>query len=280
MIVIHKILIPLILLLLCYRISFSQIGSIKGAYSQGMGNTTLSDSSAFSTWNNPASLNTDKIQLGINTTNRFLIPNLFDHSFSIGYPISNKLLFSGGVNYFGDNLYNEFEGKLNGIYRFSSVSSSLSLSYLQTNATEELNTRTIGVSLSSNVAITENFTAGVLAYNLNRPRNGFGENDYHPSFIRFAISYQLVKDILLVGEVEKDFLLPFNYKTGLRYSLSKQINIMVGARFPQASIHLGTAISILDNLKIAFSLLWQNQLGSTQNIGMEYFPIKKAPAID
>ncbi len=208
-----------------------------GARSWGIGNATIAIADKQSVSNNPAGLGflTDNF-ISTSYHNRYTLAGL--GTFSLGANYRNKFANIGfDVERFGDKLYHEDRLGLAFAKSTNRVSLGIKVSYLQAAIEGYAVKRTLVTQFGVMAKLNSTLQLGFCAYNLTSARLFVSQRI--PTILRLGLSYQPTKQLLLVGEVEKDIASPALFKTGLEYQIVKNFYLRTGITSKLSNAHFG-----------------------------------------
>lgn len=208
-----------------------------GARSWGLGNATVAIADKQSIFNNPAGLGfltSDFVSTSYH--NRYTIAGL--NTFSLGANHNNKLANIGlDAERFGDKLYHEDKLGLALAKSTGRVSLGIKVSYLQAAIEGYAVKRTLLTQFGVIAKLNSALQLGFCAYNLTSARLFVSQRI--PTVLRLGLSYQPTKQLLLVGEVEKDIVSHALFKTGLEYQIVKNFYLRTGITSKLSNAHFG-----------------------------------------
>lgn len=208
-----------------------------GARSWGIGNATVAIADKQSVFNNPAGLGflTDNF-ISTSYHNRYTLAGL--STFSLGANYNNKFANIGfDLERFGDKLYHEDKLGLAFAKSTSRVSLGIKVSYLQAVIEGYAAKRTVVTQFGVMAKLSSTLQVGFCAYNLTSARLFISQRV--PTVLRLGLSYQPTKQLLLVGEAEKDIALPVLFKAGLEYQIVKNFYLRTGISPKASNFHFG-----------------------------------------
>jgi hypothetical protein len=208
-----------------------------GARSWGMGNATAAIADKQSIFNNPAGLGfLTESYISTSYHNRYTIAGL--NTFSLGGNYNIKVANIGlAVERFGDKLYHEEKLGLALAKSTNRVSLGIKVSYLQAAIEGFAVKQTVLTEFGVIAKLSSNLQLGFSAYNLTAARLFVSQRV--PTVLRLGLAYQPTKQLLLVGETEKDIILPALYKVGLEYQLVKNFYLRTGITSKISNVHFG-----------------------------------------
>ncbi|RFS16608.1 hypothetical protein [Emticicia sp. C21] len=208
-----------------------------GARSWGIGNANAAIADKQSIFNNPAGLGflTDNY-ITTSYHNRYTVAGL--NTFSLGGNYTTQFVNIGlTVERFGDKLYHEEKLGMTLAKSTNRVSLGIKVSYLQA-AVEGLAVKqTILTEFGVMAKLSSTLQLGFCGYNLTGARLFVSQRV--PTVLRLGLAYQPTKQLSLVGEAEKDIVLPILYKVGLEYQIVKNFYLRTGITSKVSNVHFG-----------------------------------------
>ena len=86
------------------------------------------------------------------------------------------------------------------------------------------------------------------------------EDEFLPRIIRAGATYFVSEKLLVHAELEKDFELPFVFKSGLEWELADELWLRIGFHNKPITFNLGTGYKFKNGLRIDFACYYQNGL--------------------
>lgn len=208
-----------------------------GARGWGMGNATVAIADKQSVFNNPAGLG-------------FLTDNFIATSYHSRYTIAGLNTFSLGANYnykfahlgfdaerFGDKNYHEDKLGLTLAKSTNRVSLGIKVSYLQAAIGGYAAKHTVVTQFGVMAKLSSALQLGFCAYNLTAAR--LFASQRVPTILRLGLSYQPTRQLLLVGEAEKDIALSPLFRAGIEYQIIKNFYLRTGITSRLSNAHFG-----------------------------------------
>ncbi|RYU96597.1 hypothetical protein [Emticicia agri] len=208
-----------------------------GARSWGIGNATVAVADKQSVFNNPAGLGfLAHNYVSTSYHNRYTIAGL--NTFSLGGNYTHKLANVGLViERFGDKLYHEQKIGLALAKSTGRVSLGIQVAYMQAAIAGYAAKHTLLTQFGVMAKLNSTIHIGFNAYNLTAARLFVSQRV--PTVLRLGFSYQPVKQLLLIGEAEKDIFLPVLFKAGLEYQIVRNFYLRTGITSKLSNAHFG-----------------------------------------
>jgi hypothetical protein len=228
-----------------------------GARSWGIGNATVAIADKQSVFNNPAGLGflTENF-IATSYHNRYTIAGL--NTFSLGANFNNKVGSIGlDAERFGDKLYHENKLGLALAKSTGKVSLGIKISYMQAAIEGYAARHTVVTQFGVIAKLSSALQLGFCAYNLTAAR--LFASQRVPTILRLGLAYQPTRQLLLVGEAEKDIALPALFKAGLEYQIVKNFYLRTGITSKLSNAHFGIGFQakqfIFDYAAVSHSVL-------------------------
>jgi hypothetical protein len=208
-----------------------------GARSWGIGNATAALADKQAVFSNPAGLGflTDNF-ISTSYHNRYTVAGL--NTFSLGGNYNTKVVNIGlTVERFGDKLYHEEKLGLALAKSTNRISFGIKVSYLQAAVEGFAVKQTVLTEFGVMAKLNSTLQLGFCAYNLTAARLFVSQRV--PTVLRLGLSYQPTRQLMLVGEAEKDIALPTLFKAGLEYQIIKKFYLRTGITTKLSNAHFG-----------------------------------------
>lgn len=241
-------------LLYSQQLSFGQ-GSAKIGAETGTANQD-----AFSIFNNPATMDQKQIKVGVSAKRYYLIDGLNEFNLSGSLP-SKFGTIGAGLQYFGDQLYNEKIATI-GLSRQLSekISAGASLLYVNNTAQYAESASTFLPQLGISAELSDEFRLGAMM------RNPFSQDLKEPfnqniqAFVSFGGHYQPNEEITTTLQAD---LLESNGMSGglaFKYKPLEKFAFTLGGRLNPGYITAGVTLS-LSKAKVDIGSQYQQNLG-------------------
>jgi hypothetical protein len=195
--------------------------------------------------------------------NHYLLPELYTSAISLIVPWK-KLRLGGYAQRFGPDHYKEIRIGCSVAHRIGHTALGLRLNWEQL-AIEGFPTQhAFTGELGGIVALTSRLNFGANLYNFTL--SSFS-NQPLPVILKCGLSGQLLSDLTLSVEAEKNTNEPLLVKWGAQYHIAPPITLLLGFRHPINSLHAGIFFSHR-SLQLAYSLAWNFRLGLSQEFSL------------
>jgi hypothetical protein len=196
-----------------------------------LANSTVACVNVWSVHHNQAALGfVEGINAGLFYQTNFLLNEISTKSVVFNYSFGkSSIVFeatSFGFSKFSDNKI----GLAYGLQIFKNFALGFQVDYLNIHQLAEygdlhLFTAEIGIMAKP----TENLIVGVHVYNPWRTKLSKSTDLYVNTIFKAGLSYKFNDNVLFLAEVDKDFDLPTQFKTGIQYAIIEKIFLRVGA---------------------------------------------------
>ena len=242
-----------------------------GARAVGLANAVVTLSDGWSIHNNQAGLGFLKnTSAGAYYENRFLISEL---ALSGGYfAMPTKFgVFGLSARSFGYQLYRESKVGVAYAKTFGpNLSIGIQLNWEQVMLGDIYGNRNgLTAEIGAQYKFNDKFKLGAHIYNPTRTSLAEFNNERLPTILRFGISYQLNKKILMLGEVEKNIYAQESFKGAIEYELVSVLFLRVGVSNNPLRNTAGFGIK-LKKLQIDFAASFTQNFGFTPHFGLTY----------
>lgn len=247
------------LLFLVFLLTFSAYGQgwiPSGARSMSMANASAAEVDVWSFFNNPAALSRiETFACGISYENRFLLKELQSQGLVFAIPLKTGVLSVGGHQYGYRNLRSIKAGVGYSMNLAKNLSAGVQLNYQSLLLNENYgSTQDLTAEIGLFYQVSEEWSFGFSAFNVNRARLTTNPTDRYSSLFRLASAYQFSKRVRAAAEVEKEMEHQARLKIGLEYEAIDNLYLRCGFatsrpeftfgfgyRFKAVSIDLGSA---------------------------------------
>ncbi|MDF2457021.1 MAG: hypothetical protein K0R51_3014 [Cytophagaceae bacterium] len=205
----------------------------------------------------------EKISSTSNYKNHYLLPELYTSSFDIVFPWK-KICLTGYAQRFGPQHYKELRMGIGLAQRIGHTALGLRVNWEQL-AIEGFSTQqAFTCELGGIVALTSRLNFGAHLYNFTL--SSF-EHQPLPVILKCGLSGQVLNDLVVSAEVEKNTYEPLIVKWGAHYRIAAPVQLLLGFRHPAYSLHAGIFFSHRA-LHVGYSLSWNFRLGLSQEFGI------------
>lgn len=250
--------------------SYTQNGPINplSARSNGISNASVTFKDINSIFNNQAGLaGIEKAGILFSGQQTFVSPDSDNFGVGIAIP-SSAGTFGLNMQIFADNELDQFNL---GLAYARNLSEQLSLgaqfdlrstrfgiynlSKLFATKREDIITFQVGLRYE----LLENLVFG--AHLSNPAKLEIIEDEFLPRVIRFGTTYFITENLLWHAELEKDFDLPFVFKSGLEWELIKELWFRLGFQIKPLNINFGAGYKLKNGLRLEIAAYYQDGTG-------------------
>lgn len=224
----------LIIVLIVPKYSYSDNYPTGGA-SMSLANSTVAYIDVWSVHHNQAGLGfVEGINTGIFYQTNFLLTEISTKSLVLNYSFGKSSLGLEATS-FGFSKYSDNKiGLAYGLQIFKNFALGFQIDYLNIHQLAEygdknLFTAEIGILAKP----TENLNIGVHIFNPWRTKFSKTSDSYVNTVFKAGLSYMFNENVLFLAEVDKDFDLPTQFKTGFQYRVFEKLFLRVGASIYQ-----------------------------------------------
>lgn len=205
-----------------------------------------------------------------NYKNHYLLPELFTSSVVLLVPYK-KISLGGYAERFGPNHYKELRMGFSIAHRIGHTALGLRVNWEQLAIEGFPTQQAFTGELGGIVALTPRLNFGGNLYNFTL--SSF-ERQPLPVILKCGLSGQVLKELTLCVEAEKNTPGPLLVKWGASYQLAPPAKLLLGFRHPTNSLHAGIAVTH-HQIHAAYSLAWNFRLGLSQEFSLAITSKKK-----
>lgn len=207
-----------------------------------------------------------QMYISSNYKNHYLLPELYTSSVILLIPYK-KLIFGSHAERFGPDHYKELRMGLSVAHLIGHTALGLRANWEQL-AIEGFPTQQVFTGeLGGIVALTSRINFGANLYNFTL--SSF-EHQPLPVILKCGLSGQLLKELTIAIEAEKNTNEPLFLKWGAQYQVAPPVKLFAGYRHPTNSLHAGIAI-VHRTLHVSYSLSWNFRLGLSQEFALAFY---------
>lgn len=173
-----------------------------------------------------------------------------------------------GITEFGNNLYCEREFQFGFAQQTGGFSTGITVSACNLEIARYGSATEWGVSVGGLYNVSNALSGAFIFRNFNRAAIG-ASGERIPGSLMFGLEYMPVEGVYLRGEISKTDEMPFDYRYGMEYILSKQCIVMCGYREQAGSVCLGASF-LFRRLQIGYALEYHMVLGGKNCVSMHY----------
>jgi len=240
-----------------------------GARSFGLANASLTLRDPFSLFNNVAGISgVEEISAFGAYDNRFGIAELQTLSAGVLYPTKFGTF---GVSFlrFGDQVFSEQSIGIGYGYSIGVIHFGAKINYLQYNIEGFGTSGTVVTEIGATAQILEELSFGTHIYNLNQAKVTDETDERVPTVVRFGVTYEPTKKLLITTEVFKDIDIDPNFKAGLEYQIVESIFIRTGINTEPFASFYGLGWNN-KRLGVDYSLRNNGDLGLGHHVSLVY----------
>jgi len=262
---------PLLLLFFCFN--FIYAGNDKnapGAKSAAMGHASLLNGDAFATFANQAALTQLKAwQLGIYAENRFLISDLNLYAIAAALPIKSGT-FGIGINYFGNEFYNEKQVKLAyGRELFKGLSLGIELDWINLSIDNYGSTSAFTFGAGILYQLSDKAQIGCHVFNPLRIQLTDLEEDKLPTVVKIGASFSPIEKLTVTAETEKNIQQKAIFKAGVEYQIIEKLYLRGGISSNPGISSFGIGLN-LGILQLDFANSFHPTLGYSPHLSLSF----------
>lgn len=227
-----------ILLISCFIISFT-FGAIaqgwmsQGARSGALANNGVTFVDALAFHHNPGALGfLDKGTAGLTYESRYALKELQSQSFAIAVPLKVGVISAGGQFYGYDAYRTTRAGVGYSMKLFESISAGVQINYLGMSFGSSYYGRKHGISaeFGALAKITDQVNVGFSIVNLTRSKLSEFKDERFGTLMRLGVSYKVIEELLLVGELEQEIAFKTRVRAGIEYHPIDLLYIRAGVQ--------------------------------------------------
>lgn len=238
-----------------------------GARLNGLANASVTLIDPFSVFVNPANLaNTTKPTLGLFADHRYSLSGL--NILALAYSQNYKSWGAGvGVARYGDELLNHTRVEFALAYKIRMVSLGAGVGYHQLMIMELGTASRALFQLGGRAELTPKLTYAASVYNLARAKVSSQSSIYYPVVMKMGLSYIAIKQVVLMGEVEKSSDSKTNFKAALEYSLLGYLQFRTGVNTFPSQGFLGVGLK-WKGASLDYAISFHSRLGNVHALGL------------
>jgi len=215
--------------------------------------------------------------------NRYLIPSLNVAAVALALPVGVVEPAAGGLparashgvvgfeaQRFGGILYKEVRVGAAYGYQLGVVSVGGRLDALQVSLQDLGSRRTLAASLGGQAEVLpERLTFGVYLYNITQAKLADYQDERVPTVLRAGLAYHPSKQVLLLGEVEKDVERAVGFKVGIEYLPATAVAVRLGYASLSQQATAGVGVHV-GGWQFDYAAGWHSALGLSQYLSMSW----------
>ncbi len=256
-----------------------------GGRAQALGNASATlGGEVWAVANNAAGLGSlTRPTAGAYFENRYLIPSLNVAAVALALPLGVVEPAAGGLparasrgvagveaQRFGGILYNETRVGAAYGYQLGVVRVGGRLDALQVSFQDLGSRRTLAASLGGQADILpQRLTLGVYLYNITQAKLADYQDERVPTVLRAGLAYRPGKQVLLLGEAEKDVERAAGFKAGIEYLPTPAVALRLGYASLSQQSTAGVGLRAGD-WQLDYAAGWHNALGLSQYFSVSW----------
>jgi hypothetical protein len=242
----------------------------QGANSIGMGNASVTNSNAWSVFNNAANLTDIKDINGAFSFDMFQqMPSIKTLSFVATLPALKD--GTAGFKLFrsGNEIYNEQVAGIALGHKIGNVSLGLNADYLQVNIQNFATKSTLIISFGGKVQLSKTLFLGAHVYNMNLAKMSAYQDERVPTIMKGGLSYRPFEKLMVSAEVVKDIYAKPDIRAGLEYKIIENLPIRVGINTLTNAFFTGLGVRVKD-FELDYAIATRQVYGATHTITLNY----------
>lgn len=255
------------ILLVCIVVLFTVTTNAQGWMSQGARVSALGDNGvtfidAFAYHHNPGALGfLDKGTAGISYENRFLMKELQSQSITVAVPLKVGVISAGGQFYGYDAYRTTRAGAGYSMKLSKNIAVGVQLNYLGMQLGDYYGSKnSLSAELGALAKIGDKVRLGFSVFNITRTKLAEYRDERFGTILRLGASYQIINQLLLVGEIEQEVGYHTRIRGGLEYHPIDMLYIRAGIQGAPMNFSFGFGLAF-HRFKIDLSTQYDQLLG-------------------
>jgi long-subunit fatty acid transport protein len=242
-----------------------------GAAESALGNHSTTLVNIFSIYNNQAAAAfLEKPGIGVAYNSSFLPVNINDVTIVGAAPLKFGTI-GGSVNYFGSSLHYEMKVGLAYAMKFGErFGLGVQLDYLQSKTKDLTGNHYATFEIGLFYRPVSNVSIGAHVYNPIKWEVDEYSGEILPIVFNLGVQYAPIEPLLILAEVEKDIILPFNFKLGLSYEVTDGLFVRGGFNTNPTLFTFGLGYVLKDALSIDIASNYHLDLGFNTSISLSF----------
>ncbi|PKR80827.1 hypothetical protein CW751_08655 [Brumimicrobium salinarum] len=236
----------------------------QGARVGAMANNGVTLIDAFSFHHNPGALGfVDKGTAGISYESRYALKELQSQSVAAAVPLKVGVISAGG-QFYGYETYRTTRAGLGYSMKLSNkISAGVQINYLSTRLDPYYGVKHgVSAEFGALAKLNDRINLGFSVVNIGRAELSEFKNDRYGTILRLGISYQLLDELLLVGEIEQEINFDTRLRAGIEYHPIDLIYIRAGVQGAPMDFAFGFGLKY-QRLKLDLATQYNQVLGWT-----------------
>ena len=241
-----------------------------GARAAGLAGAAVTLTDVWSIRNNVAGIaSLEKVELGLFAENRFNIAAFSTVGLQVVLPTKKMGVFGVDVSRFGDQWYNEQRIGIGFGHRLGTVNLGIKADVLQTHLEDLGSKKVIAISLGGQSEVVPHLVFGASIFNINQAKLSYYPDERLPTVMRAGLSYQPIKQVLVITEAEKYVEYPVNFKVALEYKLIEKLTLRTGVATAMEQFSFGTGFQA-KQLQFDYGFGRQSVLGNLHQLAISF----------
>lgn len=242
----------------------------QGARSLGLANSGVTFVNALSYHHNPGALGfLEKGSVGISYQSRYALKELQTQGVAIAVPLKVGVISAGGQFYGYDAYRTTRAGVGYSMKLGQKISAGVQINYLGMRFGSSYYGRKDGVSaeLGALAKINEKVSIGFSVMNLSRSKLAEYTDERWGTLLRLGVSYQVIEQLLLIGEIEAEIGYMPRLRAGIEYHPIDLLYIRVGAQGAPMDFSFGFGFDF-KGVKLDLATQYNQILGWTPGVSL------------
>jgi hypothetical protein len=243
----------------------------QGARSAALGENSVSLVDAFSFHNNPGALGfLEAGTVGLSYRSRYLLKELQSQGFAYAQPLKKGVVSVGGQFYGYEQFRTNRVGAGYSLQLSDNIAAGIQLNYLSARLDPAYGVRhTLSGEFGILAKINKDISLGFSVFNLGRAELSAFQDDRFSTLLRLGVSYVLIEELLLLGEISQDVGFEARFRGGLEYNPSSASLFFVRLGVQSNPVELGFGFGLdFEKLKIDLASQYNQLLGWTPSMGL------------
>jgi hypothetical protein len=258
-----------ILLLGSFALLFAFTIKAQGWLSQGarvgaMANNGVTLIDAFSYHHNPGALGfIEKGTVGLSYESRYALKELQTQSFAVAVPLKAGVISAGG-QFYGYDTYRTTRAGMGYSMKLSEkIAAGVQINYLGMRLAPFYGIRHgVSAEFGALAKLTDRVNIGFSVVNIGRAKLSEYKDDRYGTLIRLGLSYQLIKELLIVAEIEQEVTFDTRLRAGFEYHPIDLLYIRAGFQGAPMDFAFGFGLKY-ERFKLDMSTQYNQILGWT-----------------
>lgn len=241
-----------------------------GARTTGLSGAAVTLTDIWAIRNNVAGIaSLKKTELGLFAENRFNIAAFSTVGLQAVFPTKKAGVFGIDFSRFGDQWYNEQRIGIGFGHRLGMVNLGIKADFLQTHLEELGSKKMVAISLGGQSEVIPHLVFGASIFNINQAKISDYQDERLPTVMRAGLSYQPIKQVLVITEAEKHVEYPVNIKVALEYKLIEKLTLRTGVATATEQFSFGTGFQV-KQLQFDYGFGRQAILGNLHQLAISF----------